>query len=264
MRYVRQLDNPIHAITRFVENSVQNNAKLVRVMPCTIDNRQFLVVADNGQGATGEHLQDSFHTFGKTGDGKQGVQTDSVWWGAEHGMSLKIGILRIGRSGLVLSRTNEGLAVALVSEQFMIDAGAHEVLVPVLRFTVEGEKLSALDPKSDALLAAVKRYTGLFGTLAELQVYVNRELSQCGFYILIGDQRNPNDSQIKHELVFTNNDLQVRSEVLESLYLPSSKNLLENSLEKSVNYLYIKHPPEFSLQIENMTYKCQNPYDLLC
>ena len=63
----------------------------------------------------------------------------------------------------------------------MIDAGAHDVLVPVLRFTLEGEKLLALDPKGDALLAAVKRYTGLFGTLTELQVYVNREMSQCGF-----------------------------------------------------------------------------------
>ena len=162
------------------------------------------------------------------------------------------------------------------------------MVAPLICYELKEEDcFVALTPQSSLVFSTIANYSGpLFANEQQFKRYVINNLQADGTEIFITHLRNPNQSalngnQKKQKLVPDSSGIETPSPICYELtcnaessdivvsqdyikYQGLSDSLqFEYSLARQTNFLYIQHPPEFKLQINNHLHEPRNPYDQL-
>lgn len=238
-----------------IQNSVQASAKTVSVFLQKPDNIETLInefsvteqpqtclrIRDDGCGMTPAQMVETLSTFGPN-PSRLLTGSEQIFNHAEHGVGLKIALLRLGRSSLIISRNNQEISIGLVSHDFIRDAQSGMFVAPMVSYELcDSDSFRPLTSNSDRVFELILRYCKpVFTSQTAVMRYVLNHLTKSGTDIFI-----LNHSAAQQELYTTESDICLTREFLQRKFLPESG--FETSLFQSVCMMYIQHPGDFTL-----------------
>ncbi|KAJ7517023.1 hypothetical protein O6H91_21G008800 [Diphasiastrum complanatum] len=124
-----------------------------------IDMKEFngepsLVFMDNGCGLTPERL----HKMLSFGHSKKQMTPGDKSIG-KHGNGFKSGTMRLGKDVLVLTKCSTSMTAGFLSQTFLADTGAEDVLIPQISWDLRGNRIYSEDNDSEESLQAICNYS---------------------------------------------------------------------------------------------------------
>jgi hypothetical protein len=184
---------------------------------------------------------------------------------SEHGIGLKINALRLGDTCLIVSRQDWNVSVGLISLKLIADSGSNYIVAPLVSFTIDNnEVFIPQTPFGDQLLQVVARYCPtIFSSDYDIKRYIVNTLPKNGTEILIADLRNPCCRTLGNELEGYKGDIRLSQAAIKYLNIMQDESAFEQSLFVRTRYMYITHPLNMRLRINQDTYGLKNPFEVL-
>eukprot|EP00232_Nephroselmis_pyriformis_P029222 CAMPEP_0182871118 /NCGR_PEP_ID=MMETSP0034_2-20130328/10935_1 /TAXON_ID=156128 /ORGANISM="Nephroselmis pyriformis, Strain CCMP717" /LENGTH=434 /DNA_ID=CAMNT_0025003649 /DNA_START=5 /DNA_END=1306 /DNA_ORIENTATION=+ len=178
------------AIAELIDNAMDPdaNASQFCIDMQEFDGKACLVFMDNGAGMAPDKLHRMLgfgHSDKKEVNGHRPI--------GFYGNGFKSGSMRLGKDALVLTKCAQGMqSVGFLSQTFLEETGATDVLVPIITWDHSGRRLNPNEAEVEQSLAAVSRYsvfTDEARMLAQLEA-----IPQTGTIIIISNLRKNGDS----------------------------------------------------------------------
>ncbi|XP_062862001.1 MORC family CW-type zinc finger protein 3-like isoform X2 [Trichomycterus rosablanca] len=195
---------PFSAIAELIDNAYDPDvkAKQLWIDKSVVKGQNCLIFMDNGAGMDYETMHNmlSFGFSNKTtikGHAPVG----------QYGNGFKSGSMRLGRDAIVFSKRADTMCVGLLSQTYLEDIKAENVIVPIITFTPTGLSVA---PEHEASLQDILKYS-LFNKeelLTELRVIGELNPKPSGTRIIIWNLRNT--YLHKPEFDFTSDDYDIR------------------------------------------------------
>ncbi|CAM6083007.1 unnamed protein product [Calypogeia fissa] len=144
------------AIAELIDNAIDPD---VCASQFCIDMKEFngqpcLVFMDNGCGLFPEKL----HKMLSFGHSKKQIAVGDRSIG-KHGNGFKSGTMRLGKDVLVLTKCADSMTAGFLSQTFLADTGAEDILIPQLSWDLDGNRLSSYDLEIEESLRAICKYS---------------------------------------------------------------------------------------------------------
>ncbi|XP_062861930.1 MORC family CW-type zinc finger protein 3-like [Trichomycterus rosablanca] len=195
---------PFSAIAELIDNGFDVKAKQFWIDKQIVKGQIRLVFMDNGAGMDFNEM----HKMLSFGFNDKQRFRNHVPVG-RYGNGFKSSSMRLGRDAIVFSRRADTMCVGLLSQTYLEEITAENVIVPIISFTPTGQTFD-VEPEHEASLQAILKYS-LFNTkeelLTELRLIDEKSPQSTGTRIIIWNLRYRTNSVL--ELDFSQ-DLDIR------------------------------------------------------
>ncbi|XP_060785431.1 MORC family CW-type zinc finger protein 3-like isoform X1 [Neoarius graeffei] len=238
---------PFSAIAELIDNGYDPdvNAKQFWIDKTEIKDQHCLIFMDNGYGIDYDKMRKML-SFGFSE--KQTVK-GHVPVGL-YGNGFKSGSMRLGKDAIVFSKKANIMCVGLLSQTYLKEIGAQDVLVPIVKFTNMGQPLSAAPEHAECLHDILKH--SLFNTkeelLSEFSVIDTLCANSSGTRIIIWNLRRTPSEELEFDFTQDRYDIRIPVDVYKSTREPNKQQLegcmevpeSEYSLRAYCSILYLK------------------------
>ncbi|XP_060785432.1 MORC family CW-type zinc finger protein 3-like isoform X2 [Neoarius graeffei] len=220
---------PFSAIAELIDNGYDPdvNAKQFWIDKTEIKDQHCLIFMDNGYGIDYDKMRKML-SFGFSE--KQTVK-GHVPVGL-YGNGFKSGSMRLGKDAIVFSKKANIMCVGLLSQTYLKEIGAQDVLVPIVKFTNMGQPLSAAPEHAECLHDILKH--SLFNTkeelLSEFSVIDTLCANSSGTRIIIWNLRRTPSEELEFDFTQDRYDIRIPVDVYKSTREPN-KQQLEGCME---------------------------------
>ncbi|XP_058643800.1 MORC family CW-type zinc finger protein 3a isoform X2 [Onychostoma macrolepis] len=207
---------PFSAIAELIDNAYDPDvsAKQFWIDRTTIRGQDCLTFMDNGAGMN----YDKMYKMLSFGFSDKETINGHVPVGL-YGNGFKSGSMRLGKDTIVFSKNGESMCVGLLSQTYLQEINAENVIVPIVSFKRIGK---SFQPESQhaASLQDILRYS-LFQTEAELlcelsAINAHYDTKSTGTRIIIWNLRKTSTDKSEFDFDIDRYDIQIPSEVYES------------------------------------------------
>ncbi|XP_062861759.1 MORC family CW-type zinc finger protein 3-like [Trichomycterus rosablanca] len=207
---------PFSAIAELIDNAYDPDvkAKQLWIDKSLVKGQNCLIFMDNGAGMDYETMHNmlSFGFSEKTTiNGHAPV--------GQYGNGFKSGSMRLGRDAIVFSKRADTMCVGLLSQSYLEEMRAQNVIVPIITFTSTGQTYILYYAEHEASLQDILEYT-LFGRkeelLTELRVIDKLSPNSSGTRIIIWNLRITCLNQPEFDFNSDNNDIRIRDDLDEN------------------------------------------------
>ena len=192
------------AAEKLVEAASQKQSKVSPVQS-SLGFQQCLSIIDDGCGMKPELFTKVFNSFEPGTSANQHIHhtINELYGTREHGCSLKLACLRLGKTAVILSRNQDFVSIALVSTKFQQESKASSLAAPIIHYQLVCEdNFLALTPHSSRMMKVISQYCWpLFSSETNLKKYILNHLRSNGTQVFITQLRNPVSPQLNPELL---------------------------------------------------------------
>ena len=144
-------------------------------------------------------MKETLTSFGLTSEMKKNVNEVGAFSLADHGISLKLSTLRLGETGLIITKTNpqnqpgiQYLTIGLISVQFHRDLYEEYLNIPIICYQIKNqETFLPITESPDLIFSVMKKYIhDCFGSEKDLKSYAINKMGRQGTHIFITDLKN--------------------------------------------------------------------------
>ncbi|XP_048049767.1 MORC family CW-type zinc finger protein 3a isoform X2 [Megalobrama amblycephala] len=207
---------PFSAIAELIDNAYDPdvNAKQFWIDKTAIRGHDCLTFMDNGAGMD----YDKMHKMLSFGFSDKETINGHVPVGL-YGNGFKSGSMRLGKDAIVFSKNGESMCVGLLSQTYLQEIHAENVIVPIVSFKRNGQSFRP-EPQHAASLHDILRFS-LFQTeddlLSELSaINAHYTTESTGTRIIIWNLRKTSSDKSEFDFESDRYDIQIPSEVYES------------------------------------------------
>jgi MORC family CW-type zinc finger protein len=168
------------AVAELIDNAQDPDvmADTLHIDCCELDGHVGLVFSDNGLGLERDGLHKML-SFGHSEKTRFEIGRHQAV--GRYGNGFKSGSMRLGSDALVLTRSSSSQSVGLLSQTFLREIGAEEILVPMVSWNLAGERLSEQDDQSLAYILEHSLFGSEKALLAALgTIHAGRETREAG------------------------------------------------------------------------------------
>ncbi|XP_059356130.1 MORC family CW-type zinc finger protein 3-like [Carassius carassius] len=254
---------PFSAIAELIDNAYDPDvsAKQFWIDRTSIRGQDCLIFMDNGAGMN----YDKMYKMLSFGFSDKETINGHVPVGL-YGNGFKSGSMRLGKDTIVFSKNGESMCVGLLSQTYLQEIHAENVIVPIVSFKRIGQSFRP-ESQHAASLQDILRYS-LFQTEAELLCELNAinalyDTDSTGTRIIIWNLRKTSTDKSEFDFDTDRYDIQIPSEVYESekeKYKQQSHSFQSSpdsdfSLQAYCSILYLK--PRMQIIIRGQKVKTQ-------
>ncbi|XP_053483629.1 uncharacterized protein LOC128609188 isoform X2 [Ictalurus furcatus] len=198
---------PFSAIAELIDNAYDPDvgAKQLWIDKSVIKDQDCLIFMDNGNGMD----YDKMHKMLSFGFSDKQTVNEHVPVG-RYGNGFKSGSMRLGKDAIVFSKKADTMCVGLLSQTYLEDTGAQNVMVPTVTFTNTGQTVSASPEHAECLHDILTH--SLFNTkeelLSEFSVIDRLCTKSSGTRIIIWNLRRTPSEELEFD--FTKNPYDIR------------------------------------------------------
>uniref|UniRef100_A0A667WSW6 MORC family CW-type zinc finger 3a n=1 Tax=Myripristis murdjan TaxID=586833 RepID=A0A667WSW6_9TELE len=247
---------PFSAIAELIDNAYDPDvsAKQFWIDKTVIKGQDCLTFMDNGNGLTYEAMLKML-SFGYSDKiAVNGLEPIGIY-----GNGFKSGSMRLGQDAIVFSKSEKASCVGMLSQSYLKEIGAEQIIVPIVSFELTGEE-------HKASLKDILSYSP-FKTKAELLTEIGAVNSTCstgttGTRIIIWNLRKTSTGLTEFDFVKDRYDIQIPSEVYEAINDKSQPERTASSIPESeyslrayCSILYLK--PRMQIIIRGQKVKTQ-------
>ncbi|XP_017325073.1 MORC family CW-type zinc finger protein 3 isoform X2 [Ictalurus punctatus] len=199
---------PFSAIAELIDNAYDPDvsAKQLWIDKSVIKHQDCLIFMDNGNGMD----YDKMHKMLSFGFNDKQTIRGHVPVGL-YGNGFKSGSMRLGKDAIVFSKKANTMCVGLLSQTYLKDTGAQNVMVPIVMFTNTGQTVSASPEHAEECLHDILTHS-LFNTkeelLSEFSVIDGLCTNSRGTRIIIWNLRRTPSGELEFD--FTKNPYDIR------------------------------------------------------
>ncbi|KAL3141327.1 hypothetical protein ABBQ32_004913 [Trebouxia sp. C0010 RCD-2024] len=202
---------PFGAMAELLDNAMDPD---VKAQQFCIDMQNFdgldcLVFMDNGGGMTPETLHKMLgfgHSDKKEVDGHRPI--------GKYGSGFKSGSMRLGQDALVLTKHTASQSVGFLSQTFLKAAKAEEILVPMISWNLNGQRLNADADDVQQSLQAIRDYS-VFQDEAGLLMQLDA-IQGTGTIIIISNLRRNSADQLELDFDADASDIRISADLPEN------------------------------------------------
>ncbi|XP_060785435.1 MORC family CW-type zinc finger protein 3-like isoform X3 [Neoarius graeffei] len=246
---------PFGAIAELIDNAYDPDvsAKKIWINKTEVKGLDCLTFTDNGKGMDYEKM----HKMLSFGFSHKEAVKGHVSVGL-YGNGFKSGSMRLGKDAIVFSKNGETMCVGLLSQTYLEEIGAQDIMVPIVMFTRTKQTVSPAPEHVESLSDILKH--SLFNTseelLSQFRIIDRLYPNSSGTHIIIWNLRrrssgelefdfkkNPYDIKIPVD-VYTKNRETPKREAAGGVLVPES----EYSLRAYCSILYLKPRMQIILQ----------------
>ncbi|KAJ6662439.1 hypothetical protein lerEdw1_011852 [Lerista edwardsae] len=198
---------PFSAVAELIDNAYDPdvNAKQMWIDKTVINESTCLTFMDNGNGMTAKKL----HQMLSFGFSDKVALNGRVPVGM-YGNGFKSGSMRLGKDAIVFTRNGETMSVGLLSQTYLKDIRAENLIVPIISFDKHRQMM---DPdKSRASLEAILEHS-LFHSEAELLAEHDAIIGGKGTRIIIWNLRREKNEQTEFDFDTDKYDIRIPAEL---------------------------------------------------
>lgn len=201
---------PFGAMAELLDNAMDPD---VKAQQFCIDMQNFdgldcLVFMDNGGGMTPDTLHKMLgfgHSDKKEIDGHRPI--------GKYGSGFKSGSMRLGQDALVLTKHTASQSVGFLSQTFLKAANAEEILVPMITWTLDGQRMNANAGDVQQSLQAIRDYS-VFQDEAGLLMQLDA-IQGTGTIIIISNLRRNSADQLELDFDADASDIRIAADLPE-------------------------------------------------
>ncbi|XP_053483631.1 MORC family CW-type zinc finger protein 3-like [Ictalurus furcatus] len=203
---------PFSAIAELIDNAYDPDvsAEQLWIDKSVIKDQDCLIFMDNGNGMD----CDKMHKMLSFGFSDKQTIRGHVPVGL-YGNGFKSGSMRLGKDAIVFSKKDDTMCVGLLSQTYLKDTGAQNVIVPIVMFTNTGQTVSASPEHAESLHDILKH--SLFNTkeelLSEFSVIDALCTNSSGTRIIIWNLRRTPSEELEFDFMKNRHDIRIPVDV---------------------------------------------------
>lgn len=246
---------PFSAIAELIDNAYDPdvNAQHFWIDKTVVSKQECLSFMDDGNGLDYQtiHKMLSFGYSDKVA--LKGVQPIGIY-----GNGFKSGSMRLGKDAIVFSKSKTTMCIGMLSQTYLQEIGAEQIIVPIVCFEPKGNTISVRD-EHKASLQDILRYSP-FKTESDLLNEINAigpswSGSKTGTRIIIWNLRRTSQGRLEIDFDYDRYDIRMPSDVYQEMkdisHIPESL----FSLRAYCSILYLK--PRLQIMIRGKKVKSQ-------
>ena len=223
-----------------------------------VNRKECIRIKDNGPGVSPFQMKETLTSFGMTQNMRNSMSHSSPFSISEHGIGLKLSLLRLGDTCVIITKTNpkdqigvQYLTIGLISVDMHRDISEEHLLIPIICYQIiNNETFIPLTPDTNNVFSLMKKYIQpLFSSESDIQRYSLNNMGHQGTHIFITDLKSNQETGDK-EINLTNGDI-VRNYNAggPNQVIMSQPYLYENSLTSFAQWMFLKRPNFLRLSI---------------
>ncbi|XP_053483634.1 MORC family CW-type zinc finger protein 3-like [Ictalurus furcatus] len=198
---------PFSAIAELIDNAYDPDvsAKQLWIDKSVIKDQDCLIFMDNGNGMD----CDEMHKMLSFGFSDKQTIRGHVPVGL-YGNGFKSGSMRLGKDAIVFSKRDDTMCVGLLSQTYLEDTEAQNVIVPIVMFTNTGQTVSASPEHAESLHDILTH--SLFNTKEELLSEFS-VIDSSGTRIIIWNLRRTPSGELEFDFMKNRHDIRIPVDV---------------------------------------------------